>query len=105
MIASSGSAQVHGYVKSVGRAGAFVALSRGLEARVKLGNLADGFVEDPEQAFPEGQLVRGRVISTAGGRCSSHPVIWNAVSEREKARTHAMHACMHATERKRTQSA
>ena len=69
--ALSGALQVHGYVKNVGRAGAFVALARGLEARVKLANLADGYVKEPEQAFPEGQLVRGRVMSTAGGRCAS----------------------------------
>ena len=63
--------QVRGYVKGVGRAGAFVALSRALEARVKLANLARGFLPHPEQAFPEGALVTGRIVSAADGRCRS----------------------------------
>lgn len=62
--------QVRGYVKSVSAAGAFVALARDLEARVKLNNLADGYVEEPKTAFPEGQLVTGRVIATDHNRCS-----------------------------------
>ena len=60
-------------MKGVGRAGAFVVLARGLEARVKLGNLADGFVAHPEQAFPEGKLVTGRVVSTDNGMCGALP--------------------------------
>lgn len=55
-------------MKGVSRAGAFVVLAHGLEARVKLGNLADGFVANPEQAFPEGKLVTGRVVSVDSGR-------------------------------------
>lgn len=53
---------MQGYIKNVSGAGAFVALGSEVEARVKLNNLADGFVEDPKQAFPEGKLVRGRII-------------------------------------------
>ncbi|BDA47226.1 probable protein RRP5 homolog [Coccomyxa sp. Obi] len=60
--------QVRGYVKSVSAAGAFVALARDLEARVKLNNLADGYVEEPKTAFPEGQLVTGRIIATDHNR-------------------------------------
>ncbi len=59
--------QVLGYIKSVSK-GAFVALAADLDARVKLSALADGFVEDPATAFPEGQLVRGRVIAVDDGR-------------------------------------
>jgi ribosomal protein S1 len=66
-------AQVRGYVKSVGRAGAFVALSRTLEARVKLANLARSFLPHPDQAFPEGALVTGRIVSAADGRCCCCP--------------------------------
>jgi ribosomal protein S1 len=70
---------VQGYVKSVSSAGAFVALSSSLEARVKLSNLADGYVEKPEEEFPEGKLVRGRVTAVDHNRCG-------AFSESVKAR-------------------
>lgn len=59
--------QVLGYVKTVSK-GAFVALAADLDARVKLSALADGFVEDPAKAFPEGRLVRGRVVAVDGSR-------------------------------------
>ena len=55
--------EVSGYVKSVGKAGCFVALSRNLDALIKLTNLADGFVEKPSVEFPTGRLVRGRIVS------------------------------------------
>ena len=58
-------------MKSVSPAGAFVALARNLEARVKMNNLADGYVDEPQQAFPEGQLVTGRIIGTDHNRCCS----------------------------------
>lgn len=61
---------MRGYVKGVSAAGAFVALARSLEARVKLNNLADGYVEEPKTAFPEGRVVMGRIIATDHGRCS-----------------------------------
>ena len=54
---------VAGYIASVGRAGAFVTLARGADARVRLSDLADGFVSDPASAFPAGTLVTGRVLS------------------------------------------
>jgi rRNA biogenesis protein RRP5 len=60
--------QVAGYVRDVGRQGAFVEIGRDLVARVRLSNLSQGFVEDPVAAFPVGQLVRGRVLSIAPGR-------------------------------------
>lgn len=34
----------------------------------RLGQLADGFVEQPADAFPEGSLVVGQVLSTEGGK-------------------------------------
>lgn len=61
--------QVSGYVKAVSSAGVFVVLARNAEARVKMGHLSDSFVKDPKEAFPEGKLVAGRVISAADGRC------------------------------------
>lgn len=61
--------QVSGYVKAVSSAGVFVVLARNAEARVKMGHLSDSFVKDPKEAFPEGKLVEGRVISAADGRC------------------------------------
>ena len=56
-------ATVAGYIASVGRVGAFVTLARGADARVRLSDLADGFVSDPAAAFPAGTLVTGRVLS------------------------------------------
>ena len=61
--------QVTGYVKAVSSAGVFVVLARNAEARVKMGHLSDSFVKYPKEAFPEGKLVEGRVISAADGRC------------------------------------
>ena len=66
--------QVLGYVKGVGK-GAFVALAADLDARVKLSALADGFVEDPAVAFPEGRLVRGRVTAIDGSRYARHTAL------------------------------
>ena len=56
-------AEVAGYVRHVSSKGLFVTLDRGRDARVKLSNMSDGFLEDPAAAFPEGALVRGRVIA------------------------------------------
>jgi rRNA biogenesis protein RRP5 len=60
--------RVAGYVRAAGRAGVFVALARGLDARVRLRQLADGFVDDPAAAFPEGRRVEGTVLKVEGGR-------------------------------------
>ena len=59
--------QVLGYVKSVGQ-GVFVSLAGDLDSRVKLSQLADGFVKDPAAEFPLGLLVRGKVLSVIGDR-------------------------------------
>ena len=64
--------QVSAYVKSVSSAGVFVVLARNAEARVKMGHLSDSFVKNPKEAFPEGKLVEGRVISAADGRCDPY---------------------------------
>ena len=55
--------EVSGYVKSVGKSGCFVALSRNVDALIKLTNLADGFVVKPSVEFPTGRLIRGRILS------------------------------------------
>ena len=60
--------QVHGYVKNVTAKGVFVALATDLDAHIKLSNLADGYVEKPATAFPEGLHIAGRVLSVVGGR-------------------------------------
>ena len=64
-------ARVSGYVKQVNKGGCFVALSRSVDARVKMCNLGDAFVADPAAAFPKGALVSGVVVSVdaAAGRC------------------------------------
>ena len=59
--------RVAGYVAAVGRPGAFVALSRGLDGRVPLRDLAAGFVPEPAAAFPPGALVVGRVAALVPG--------------------------------------
>ena len=60
--------QVCGYVQHVSKAGMFVTLSHHVTARVKLGQLAGSFVEDPEAVFPPGTLVKGRILSIQGDR-------------------------------------
>ena len=60
--------QVQGYVRGASQAGVFVTLSRGIEARVRLANLAEGYVEDPVASFPVGKHVRGWVLSCAADK-------------------------------------
>lgn len=59
---------MYGYVKNVTAKGVFVALASNLDAHIKLANLADGYVEKPADAFPEGLHVAGRVLSVVGSR-------------------------------------
>ncbi|KAF3441966.1 hypothetical protein FNV43_RR15882 [Rhamnella rubrinervis] len=54
---------VQGYVKNISSKGCFILLSRKLDARIRLSNLSDGFVDDPGKEFPLGKLVTGRVLS------------------------------------------
>jgi S1 RNA binding domain len=54
---------VRGFVCGVSRAGCFVRLSRSCTARVLLKDLSDNFVSSPEQEFPIGRLVAGRVLT------------------------------------------
>lgn len=65
--------QVCGYVQHVSKAGMFVALAHDVTARVKLGQLAASFVEDPQAAFPPGTLVKGRILSVQGDRSATPP--------------------------------
>ena len=53
-----------GYVKSASKAGVFVTVSKGKDARINLANLASVFVEDPVKDFPAGMCVRGKLVST-----------------------------------------
>lgn len=53
----------------------FVILATNLVARVKLGQLAASFVEDPEAAFPPGTLVKGRILSVQGDRSALPPYL------------------------------
>jgi S1 RNA binding domain len=54
---------VRGFVCGVSRAGCFVRLSRSCTGRVLLKDLSDNFVSSPEQEFPLGRLVAGRVLT------------------------------------------
>ena len=59
--------------------GLFLSLDRQHDARVKLSNLSDGFIEDPTAAFPVGTHVEGRVVSvTEGGRRVEVSLRWAA---------------------------
>ncbi|KAE8649759.1 rRNA biogenesis protein RRP5 [Cucumis sativus] len=55
--------EVQGYVKNISPKGCFIMLSRGLEAKILLSNLSDGYIDNPEKEFPTGKLVRGRILS------------------------------------------
>lgn len=54
---------VEGYVKNVTPKGCFIMLSRKLDAKILISNLSDDFVSKPEEEFPVGKLVTGRVLS------------------------------------------
>ncbi|RIA05786.1 hypothetical protein BRARA_K00989, partial [Brassica rapa] len=54
---------IEGYVKNTMSKGCFIMLSRTLDAKVLLSNLSDTFVKDPENEFPVGKLVTGRVLN------------------------------------------
>ncbi|KAG2498018.1 hypothetical protein HYH03_004276 [Edaphochlamys debaryana] len=59
---------VAGYVKRCDAKGLFVALDRSRDGHVKLGNLSDGFIEDPAAAFPPGMRLEAKVLKLEGGR-------------------------------------
>jgi rRNA biogenesis protein RRP5 len=52
---------VQAYVVETNRKGCFVRLSRGVQGRVILKELSDGFLPDPAASFPVGRLVVGKV--------------------------------------------
>ena len=60
--------QIQGYVKGCSKHGVFVALAPKVDARVKMSNLADSFVEDAAAKFPLGQLVKGHIVSVHEGK-------------------------------------
>ncbi|KAL3938362.1 MAG: hypothetical protein SGBAC_006712 [Bacillariaceae sp.] len=52
---------VHAFVVETNKKGCFVRLGRGIEGRVTLKELCDGFLPDPSASFPAGRLVVGKV--------------------------------------------
>ena len=54
---------VHGFVVSTTKVGCFVRLSRSVESRVILKELSDEFIPRPDELFPPGRLVVGKVKS------------------------------------------
>ncbi|KAL3625500.1 hypothetical protein CASFOL_030954 [Castilleja foliolosa] len=54
---------VQGYVKNITSKGCFIMLSRTIDAKILLSNLSDNYVKNPENEFPVGKLVSGRVLS------------------------------------------
>lgn len=60
--------RVTGYVRSVSRAGVFIELNRETVGRVRLRNLANDYVDNPGEAFPEGKMVTGKIISKSGDK-------------------------------------
>ena len=59
---------INAYVASTNKKGCFLRLSRNVEGRVILKELADGFLHDPETSFPMGRLVVGRVKAIKEGK-------------------------------------
>ncbi|KAJ8448113.1 hypothetical protein Cgig2_031837 [Carnegiea gigantea] len=55
--------EVKGYVKNVTPKGCFIMLSRNIDAKILLGNLSYGYVQDPAKEFPIGKLVTGKILS------------------------------------------
>ncbi|KAL0428653.1 UNVERIFIED_CONTAM: rRNA biogenesis protein RRP5 [Sesamum latifolium] len=53
---------MQGYVKNISSKGCFIMLSRKMDAKILLSNLSDSFVENPENEFPVGKLVIGKVL-------------------------------------------
>ncbi len=64
---STGS-KVSGYVKAAGKMGVFISIGRDVEARIKLRQLNDEFVEDPLQKYPPGTFVQGKVMAINDGK-------------------------------------
>lgn len=63
---STGS-KVSGYVKVAGKMGVFITIGRDLDARIKLRQLNDEFVEDPLQDYPPGTYVQGKIMAINNG--------------------------------------
>lgn len=59
---------VNAYVVNTNKKGCFLRLSRRVEGRVILKELADGFLRDPIASFPMGRLAIGRVKAIRGGK-------------------------------------
>eukprot|EP00180_Rhodochaete_pulchella_P003854 Plantae.Rhodophyta-Rhodochaete_pulchella.ctg7019.p1 GENE.Plantae.Rhodophyta-Rhodochaete_pulchella.ctg7019~~Plantae.Rhodophyta-Rhodochaete_pulchella.ctg7019.p1 ORF type:complete len:852 (-),score=174.86 Plantae.Rhodophyta-Rhodochaete_pulchella.ctg7019:174-2729(-) len=55
------SARIRGFVRATSSKGCFVNLGPGVVGRILLSDLADGFVQNIETAFPVGKLVAGHV--------------------------------------------
>jgi len=53
---------VSGYVKNTSGKGCFVALSRTVDALVRLCDLSDKFIQNPAAEFGPGKLVKGRIV-------------------------------------------
>lgn len=51
------------YVVDTGKSGCFVRLRGGVTGRVLLKHLSDRFLSDPEEDFPTGKLVAGKVLA------------------------------------------
>lgn len=59
---------INAYVVSTNKKGCFLRLSRNVEGRVILKELADGFLHDPVTSFPIGRLVVGKVKAIKDGK-------------------------------------
>jgi rRNA biogenesis protein RRP5 len=65
---------VQGYVVTTNKKGCFVRMSRTVEGRSTIKEICDGFLPNPEAAFPAGRLVVGKVKSTrAVQKNGNHP--------------------------------
>ena len=53
---------LRGYVKAIGKVGAFIKLGRGVVGRVMISNLSDRFIKNYQSCVSVGELVRTKVL-------------------------------------------
>ncbi|KAJ8448110.1 hypothetical protein Cgig2_031834 [Carnegiea gigantea] len=72
--------EIKGYVPE----GCFFMLSRNLDGKILLGNLSDGYVQDPGKELPVGKLVTGKILSV--GPLSKRVEVTLKVADKNNAR-------------------
>ncbi len=60
--------KVRGIIQSVSKFGAMLVIGRNVRARVRLSDLANEYVENPELEFPSGKVVEGKICEAPDGK-------------------------------------